>query len=89
MNVGLRFRALVALFCIPFVEVNAAVWTNSQGRSFEAHFVRMQGTKVVFAMADGKKFLTPLLQLSPESQAVIRGKVSRPIEQLRSNFGRP
>lgn len=71
------------------ITANAAVWTTSQGRSFQAEFVRMEGTKVVFTMADGRKFLTPLLHLSPESQAVIRGNASRPIEELRSNFGRP
>lgn len=81
--------ALVSIFSLLSLVADAAVWTSSQGRSFEAEFVKMQGTDVVFSMADGRKFLTPLLHLSPESQALIRGGASRPIESLRSNFGRP
>ena len=68
---------------------DAAVWMTSQGQAFEAEFVRMEGTKAVFTMGDEKKFFKPLLELSPESQAIIRRSTSHPIEELRSNFGRP
>jgi len=80
--------AFTLLFLSGFV-AEAAVWKTSQGQSFEAEFVRMEGTNVIFSMADGRKFLTPLLQLSPESQAVIHRSGGAPIEALRSNFGRP
>ncbi|MEP2776363.1 MAG: hypothetical protein ABJQ29_07010 [Luteolibacter sp.] len=72
-----------------FVVADGAVWTTSQGRSFEAEFSRMDGTKVIFKMEDGREFFVPLLQLSAESQAIIRSNASAPIQDLRSNFGRP
>ncbi len=89
MEAILKFGVLAQVLFYFSLAADAAVWTTSQGQRFEAEFVRMEGTKVVFTMADGRKFLTPLLQLSPASQSIIRGKASRPIEALRSNFGRP
>ena len=89
MTSGLRFLAIAPLILLSSTIADAAVWTTAQGQRFEADYVRMDGIKVVFTLADGRNFLTPLLHLSPESQAVIRAKAGSPIEQLRSNFGRP
>ena len=69
--------------------MDAAVWTNAQGQSFEADFVKVDGTQVIFSMAGGRKFLTPLLQLSPESQAIIARSSGGNIEAVHSNFDGP
>ncbi len=67
----------------------ARTWTNAQGRTFEAELVRTEGTKVVFSMVGGRLFEMPLLDLSPSDQAIVRRGASGPIEDIRSNFGRP
>ncbi|MFD2256372.1 hypothetical protein ACFSSA_06780 [Luteolibacter algae] len=67
----------------------AASWKNSHGQIFEADFVRTEGTRVVFRMEGGRLFTVALLDLSPESQSIIRSAANAPIEDLRSNFGRP
>ncbi len=78
--------ATAVLLCLP--AASAEVWSTSQGRRFEAEFLRLDGTNAVFSHAGGREFLTPLLHLSPESQAAIRAS-GGPIETLNSNFGRP
>ncbi len=49
----------------------------------------MEGTRAIFVMEGGRQFSTPLLELSPRDQMVIRQGAEKPIEALRSNFGRP
>ena len=84
------FQILPAsVFLLLLIPASAAVWTTSQGRQFEAEFVRLEGANVIFKLENGRRFMTPLLQLSESSQVLIRKGASRPIEDLRSNFGRP
>ncbi|MGJ8634905.1 MAG: hypothetical protein ACSHX7_13390 [Luteolibacter sp.] len=87
----LVLRSLV-FFILLFLSTgiaDARVWKTTHGREFQAEFLRMQGTDVVFQTSGGRVFTTPILDLSRSDQTVIRSGVSAPIEGLRSNFGRP
>lgn len=44
-------------------------WTNVDGRSIKAKFVRLDGDYVVIQRDDGQTFTLPLSKLSPASQA--------------------
>lgn len=69
--------------------LNAETWTNAQGQTFEAEFLRTEGMRVLFRLESGREFSNSLLDLSSASQKLIRQRVGAPIEELRSNFGRP
>jgi len=44
-------------------------WTNTEGKSIEAKFVRMAGDAVTLMMKDGKSYNYPLAKLDEASQA--------------------
>ncbi len=83
---SLRLFSICAALC---AGAAGREWTNSHGRTFEAEFVKMEGAQVVFVMEGGRQFSTPLLELSPSDQMLIRQGAGKPIESLRTNFGRP
>lgn len=83
------FHRTVFLTLLFAVTADGRVWTNTHGRTFEAEYVGTNGTKVVFRLPHGKQFEMPLLDLSPGDQALVRSSAKAPIEDLRSNFGRP
>lgn len=82
-------RRTVSLSLLFLMVADGRVWTNTHGRTFEAEYVGTNGTKVVFRLPHGKHFEMPLLELSPGDQAFVRDSAKAPIEDLRSNFGRP
>ena len=52
---------------------DARTWTNTLGRTFEADFVRLDGSNVILVLANGRVFATPLAELSAGDQSVLRG----------------
>lgn len=52
-------------------------WTNREGKAIEARFVRLNGEAVTVVMEDGKSYVVPLANLSPESQALARRLAGR------------
>ncbi|QJE96832.1 hypothetical protein [Luteolibacter luteus] len=48
-------------------------WTNTQGRTFQAEFVKVDGANAIFAFENGRTFATPVADLSPaDRQALVR-----------------
>lgn len=84
---------------LPAPDADGRPWTNAQGRTFEAEFVRFDGANVIFALENGREFATPLADLSKTDQALLRsgrmpGGVRRegippPVQAAPLNFGRP
>jgi hypothetical protein len=65
-------------------------WTDALGRTFEADFIRMDGTNVIFAFPDGGRiFSKPLSELGVGDQAAVRGVGQGAVEAVAQNFGRP
>jgi hypothetical protein len=68
---GILSLALAAL--LPIVargEIRA--WTNTAGQTFQAEFVRLDGTNVIFALEGGRTFVSPLASLSASDQVTVR-----------------
>jgi hypothetical protein len=61
--------------------VRAEAWLRRDGQFFEARFVRLQGTAVVFAR-DGLEFAVPISALSPTSLEMARRRANGPIVLL-------
>ncbi len=87
LSANLFRSCLLGVFAV--AAANAGVWTNSQGREFEAEFLGTEGTKVLFQTQNGRRFSMPLLDLDPSGQLLVRSLAKAPIEDLQSNFGRP
>lgn len=64
--------AIAALFLTSAAVSRAGTWTNSVGRTFEANFVRLHGTDVIFTTPAGRKFSTPLTEMSVADQNRLR-----------------
>ena len=47
-------------------------WTSSDGRTLEARYLEMVGTKVRIENASGKQFTVPLTRFSPADQEYAR-----------------
>ena len=47
-------------------------WTNSEGKSIEARFLRLSGNEVLLVTRNGKSYPVPLEKLSRESQALAK-----------------
>ena len=71
-KVPLRGLALAGLLLAGMPAAPARTWTNSVGRTFEAEFVRVHGSDVIFTAANGRTFSTPLSELSPADQQRVR-----------------
>ena len=72
------------------ISLQARTWTNTQGRTFEADFVRLDGISVILRLPGGREFPTPLLDLSPADQIFARGgKTLLPVETVSASFGKP
>ena len=78
-------RKLFCLFSLFLVNLTAKeplrTWTSSDGRTLEARFVEMVGTKVRIENASGRKFTVPLTRFSEEDQA----HVDEIIQKLETN----
>ncbi|HEX7261035.1 MAG TPA: hypothetical protein VF258_04415 [Luteolibacter sp.] len=78
--IGRSIKIVIAgMLLAASASVDARIWTNALGRTFEAEFVRMDGVNVIFTMPNGRAFSTPLVELSAADQAVLRtGKAPQP-----------
>lgn len=74
-------------FCI--AETGLRSWTDTYGRTFEAAFSGVSGTKAAFSMPGGRKFEFDVRDLSAADQAIIQGAAGGVIEKGSMNFGRP
>ncbi|MEI8038880.1 MAG: hypothetical protein WCJ14_10860 [Verrucomicrobiota bacterium] len=50
----------------------ARTWTDTLGRTFEADFIRLDGSNVILALANGRAFATPIAGLSAGDQNALR-----------------
>jgi len=70
--------AFLAILCLTTAEVVAAsetrVWTDTDGRSVSAEFVRVEAGNVFLKLGDGRVLPFPYERLSEEDQAVVRLK---------------
>ena len=72
------------------VPASGRTWTNRLGRTFDAEFVRVDGANVIFSLPNGRKFSSPLADLSAGDQASLQaGGQVRSLEMSAANFGRP
>lgn len=71
--------------------VNARIWTNALGRTFEAEFVRLDGKGgAIFTLPNGRQFSMPVAELSPGDQARLKGGGQAPkSEVVATSFGSP
>lgn len=84
--------AIVGTLLVAGVPADARTWTNAQGRTFEADFVRLDGANVIFVLPGSRAFSTPLADLSPADQLVVKqGAVAlaAPAAAMASTFNRP
>jgi len=73
-----------------FSPLAARTWTNAYGRTFEADFVRVDGSNAIFKLADGRHFSTPLAELSPADQTIVNGgRQAGRSETVSASFGKP
>ena len=63
---------LVGTLLAASVPATARTWTNTLGRTFEAEFVRLDGTNVIFVAPNHRAFSTPLADLSVGDQALAK-----------------
>lgn len=70
----LPFRCLVVPVVLALLAavVHAEVWTDKNGRPFDATLVRVTGKWVVFVLPAGKEFSLPFAQLSQRDQLKLR-----------------
>ncbi len=87
INRSVKLAALGVLLASS-LSAGARTWTNALGRTFEAEFVRMDGTQVIFVLPDSRAFSSPLADLSPADRAVLQAG-SRPAGTVASTFNRP
>src|SRR6056300_1666005 len=52
-------------------------WTSSDGRTLEARYLEMVGTKVRIENASGRKFTVPLTGFSPADQEYVKKAYGR------------
>jgi hypothetical protein len=82
---------LVGILLAAVVPADARTWTNAQGRTFEAEFVRMDGANVIFTAPGSRTFATPLVDLSVGDQVVAKkgaGVLAGPTAAVASTFNR-
>ncbi|MES2921671.1 MAG: hypothetical protein V4819_08995 [Verrucomicrobiota bacterium] len=63
---------LVGILLTAGVPAMGRTWTNAQGRTFEAEFVRLDGANVIFQVPGSRTFATPLVDLSVGDQMVLK-----------------
>ena len=64
MKIPLPALLILAGLLMATTRSSARTWTNAQGRTFEAEFVRLNGAEVIFSLDGGKLFAMPLKDLS-------------------------
>jgi hypothetical protein len=78
----------MAITCM--TPARARTWHTSLGRSFEAEFEKLEGSTAIFIMPNGRRFSTPVADLSAEDRARLDGDAGRFTNELVSaSFGSP
>jgi hypothetical protein len=72
----LRSACLIALAAATGSAAPGDTWTDSLGRAFEGELVAVRGDDVIFVKPNGRRFLTPLAELSRQSQARLVGRLA-------------
>ena len=65
--IGFMIRFLILVFALPFfvtAKEPIRTWTSTDGRTLEARYLEMVGTKVRIENASGRKFTVPLTGFS-------------------------
>lgn len=62
---------LLALSLGGRVAAEQRTWTNTQGRTFQAEFVKVDGTNVILAFEGGRTFTTPVADLCVADQRML------------------
>jgi len=75
MNRRIVFLLSLLLLSLCCEAVAARVWTDNNGRSVNATFVRIFGEEVVLREPSGNVFKVPIRTLSEEDQAYLRSKL--------------
>ena len=82
------------LWAIAGAEVRT--WTNTAGQTFQAEFVKVDGANVIFALENGRTFISPIATLSAGDQGFIRqaaqarpAPATAPVPARPANFGHP
>ena len=70
MRLPLRFSLAMSLISGP---IFARTWTDAQGRTIEAEFIKSSGTTITIRRADGRIFEFPLAGFSSADRAYIIG----------------
>lgn len=80
------------LISIISLSVQARLWTDTEGRSMEAHFVETvetpEGTMVLFRKDDGMRYQFPLSKLSEADQKIIKEGGNQSVEASTSEQSR-
>lgn len=66
------FVTALLLIAAAVCSAEIRTWTDTQGRSMEAEFIRVDGEKVSFQKPDGMRYGFPLAQLSQADQDYIK-----------------
>jgi hypothetical protein len=67
--------ALTGLLLAAGLPVDARTWTDKLGRTFEAEFIRIDGSNAIFALANGRAFATPLAELGAADRTSLQATV--------------
>jgi len=87
---GRLSRIVAAVFLSVLCPVDARVWTNTSGRTFEAELVRVDGSSAIFAFPGGRQFAMPVGELSVEDRARLSsGGASVQSQMVAASFGNP
>ncbi len=81
---------LAGMMFIASAPVDARIWTNTLGRTFEAEFSRLDGNKAIFALPNGRQFSMLIAELSDRDQAQLSGGgKTLQNEVVAASFGKP
>ena len=82
-------RFLILLFAFSFslfAKEPIRTWTSADGRTLEARFLEMVGTKVRIENASGRKFSVPLTGFSPADQEYVKKAYGRSLFAVPQPF---
>lgn len=76
MKIPARNHLAAGALCFLFLlsPAEGRTWTNTQGKTLEAEFVKLDGQKAVLTRAGGQTVTIPLNQLSKADQDFIAGQ---------------
>lgn len=87
---GVLFSGLLLTLSCGTGHAEQRTWTNTQGRTFQAEFVKVDGSNAVFAFENGRTFSTPVADLSPgDRQMLVRLQSAAPASPAASGAPAP